>query len=407
MTKQQKLLVFNFFLLTFVLGTSEFVIVGLLNDVSSGLRISISTAGTLVSAFAISFAVGTPILTAIFSRFHKYPLMLGLITVFIGGNIITALSESYVLILVSRIITALVTGVLISLAMAVASETVPAEKRGKVISIIFLGFTIASVIGVPLGTSIGQWGGWHMTFWFTALLGVISFVASSATIPRGLMGTKSSFAKQAGLLINPRIVLAFFIPALSIAATYTVYTYLTPLLQAVLFVPGRYISLVFLLYGVVTIFSTLIGGKIATRNGIGKLRFIFLIQAAILTSLYLSANSIVTGLVSISFIALAMYTMTSTMQVYFLDLADKHFPTAKDLASSLTPVSVNVGIALGSALGGFVTQNKELIDVSWVGGIVAVTASLLTFISYSFDRKKSVINGKYVCAKVDPKRVTN
>ncbi|SCW33309.1 Predicted arabinose efflux permease, MFS family [Paenibacillus tianmuensis] len=387
MTKQQKLLTLNLFLLTFVLGTSEFVIVGLLTEVSTSLNVAISTAGALVSAFAIAFAVGTPILTAVFSRFSKYPLMLVLIAVFIAGNMLTAVSGSYALLLVSRVITAVVTGALIALAMAVASETVSSEKRGAVISIIFAGFTIASVIGVPLGTYIGQWGGWHMTFWFTALLGVVSLIASSVTIPRGLKGTRSSLKKQIGLFTNPRIVIAFFIPALSIAATYTVFTYLTPLLQEVLFVPDRYISLIFLLYGVVSIFSTLIGGKLAARNGIGKLRYVFLIQAAILASLYVSSNSVVTGLVSISFIALVVYVMSSTMQLYFIDLADKHFPAAKDLASSLVPVSVNVGIALGSALGGWVTTNMELIDVSWFGAIAAVAASMLTFISYRLNRK--------------------
>ncbi|NTU18915.1 MFS transporter [Brevibacillus sp. HB1.2] len=387
MNKQQKSLTFTLFILTFVLGTSEFVIISLLSDVASELGISISTVGSLVSAFAISFAIGTPILTAIFSRFAKYPLMLTLIGIFITGNILTALSETYVLLLVSRILTAVVTGVLIALAMAVASETMPAEKRGTAISIIFSGFTIASVIGVPLGTFIGQWGGWQMAFWFAALLGIISLLASAVTIPKGLKGSSSSLQKQIGLLTNTRIIIAFFIPALSIAATYTVYTYLTPLLQEVLFVPDQTISLVFLLYGVISIFSTLIGGKLAAHNGIGKFRYVYLMQAAILASLYVSSHTLLGGFISLSFMALVVYIMNSTMQLYFIDLSDKHFPAARDLASSLTPVSVNVGIALGSALGGFITTNRELIDVSWVGAIVAIAASLLTFISYSLDRK--------------------
>jgi DHA1 family inner membrane transport protein len=387
LTKQQKLLTVNLFFLTFVLGTSEFVIVGLLNEMTTALNIAISTAGALVSAFAITFAIGTPILTAILGRFSKFPLMLALIAVFIAGNILTALSDSYALLLVSRMITAVVTGVLIALAMAVASETMPAEKRGAVISIIFAGFTIASVIGVPLGTYIGQWGGWQMAFWFTSILGVASMTASSLTIPKGLTGTHHSLKNQIGLLTNPLTIIAFFIPALSIAGTYTVYTYLTSLLIDVFFVPDPYISLVFLLYGVVSIFSTLIGGKLATNNkGLSKLRYVFLIQAAILASLYVSSHSIVAGLISISFIALLVYVMNSTMQLYFIDMADKHSPSAKDLASSLTPVSINVGIAIGSALGGFVSTNMELIDVSWFGGLLAIAASLLTFISYRLNR---------------------
>ncbi|MGI2296353.1 MFS transporter [Paenibacillus sp. GXUN7292] len=389
MTAKEKQLTLNLFLLTFVLGTSEFVIVGLLNEISADLNIALSTAGATVSAFALSFAIGTPVLTAIFSRFSKYPLMLILIAVFITGNVITALSGTYTLLILSRILTAIVTGVLIALAMSVASETIPAAKRGKVIAIIFAGFTVASVIGVPLGTFIGQWSGWHSAFWFTSLLGIISLISCSITIPKRLHRTKGSLVKQVRLLGNPRILIAFFIPTLSIAATYTVYTYLTPLMKEVLLVQDRYISLVFLLYGVVSLFSTLLGGKIAARNGIKTLRYAFLLQAVILASLYVSSHSIVTALISISFMALVVYIMNSTMQLYFIDLADKHYPAAKDLASSLNPVSINVGIALGSSLGGFAAANMRLIDVSWIGGFIAVAASLMTFISYLLGRRSS------------------
>ncbi|MCM3039925.1 hypothetical protein M3201_09485 [Paenibacillus motobuensis] len=123
--------------------------------------------------------------------------------------------------------------------------------------------------------------------------------------------------KQLGLFANSRIIIAFFIPACSIAATYTVYTYLTPILQDVIAVP--------------------IGGKLAASNGISKLRFVFLAQAIILASLYLSSRSLMAGLISISLIALLVYTMNSTMQLYFIDLADRHSPTAREFASSLTP----------------------------------------------------------------------
>lgn len=387
MTRQQKLLTLNLFLLTFVLGTSEFVMVGLLSEVAADMKIAISVAGSLVTAFALTFAIGTPVFTALFSRFSKYPLMLTLIGIFIVGNMITAVSGSYGLLLVSRVITAVVTGVLIALAMSVASETMPADKRGPVISIIFTGFTVASVLGVPIGTFIGQWGGWPMTYWFTALLGIISLLASIATIPRGLKGTRSSLKKQLRLFAYPRIVLAFFIPAFSIAATYSVFTYLAPLLQDVLLVPARYISLVFLLYGVVSIFSTLIGGKLAVRNGMGRIRYVLLAQAVILVSLYFTSGSLAGGLVSISLMALVVYLMNSTMQLYFIDWADQHVPEAKDLAASLTSVSVNVGIAVGSTLGGFVTTNMGLIDLSWTGGLVAVLAAVLAMINYRLGRK--------------------
>ncbi|MET3941975.1 DHA1 family inner membrane transport protein [Paenibacillus sp. PvP094] len=382
MTRQQKFLTMNLFLMTFILGTSEFLMVGLLSEVATDMKIAISTAGFVVTAFALTFAIGTPVFTALFSRFSKFPLILVLLSIFIVGNIITALSESYGLLLVSRIITAVVTGVLIALAMSVASEVMPPEKRGPVISIIFTGFTVASVLGVPLGTFIGQWGGWHLAYWLTTFLGIISLIASIATIPRGLKGTHSPLTKQLRLLAYPRILLAFAIMMLSIAATYSIYTYLAPLLQDVLFVPARYISLIFLLYGVVSIFSTLIGGKLAVSDGMKKIRYVLLAQGVILVSLYFTSGSLVGGLVSISFMALVVYLMNSTMQLYFIDFADEHVPEARDLASSLTSVANNVGIAIGSALGGFVTTNMKLIDLSWSGGIVAVLAAVLAWVNY-------------------------
>lgn len=163
---------------------------------------------------------------------------------------------------------------------------------------------------------------------------------------------------------------------------YSIYTYLAPLLQDVLFVPARYISLIFLLYGVVSIFSTLIGGKLAVDDGMKKIRYVLLAQAVILVSLYFTSGSLVGGLVSISFMALVVYLMNSTMQLYFMDYADEHVPEARDLASSLTSVANNVGIAIGSALGGIITTNMKLIDLSWSGGIVAVLAAVLAWVNY-------------------------
>ncbi|MFD0717483.1 hypothetical protein [Paenibacillus sp. GCM10027626] len=192
-------------------------------------------------------------------------------------------------------------------------------------------------------------------------------------------------APPTNFLLHPHYTCSFHLAQDAMHA-WRLYTYLTPLLQKVLFVPDQYISLVFLLYGIVSIFSTLIGGRLAARNGLRKLRYVFLIQAVVLASLYFSSGSMIGGLISVSFIALIVYILNSTIQLYFIDLANKHYPAAKDLASSLTPVSINIGIALGSSLGGFVTTKMKLIDVSWFGAIVAILASALTFISWSLDR---------------------
>lgn len=385
---QQKFLVFSLVLLTFVTGTSEFVIVGLLSNVASDLEITISAAGALVSGFAFAVAVGTPIVTVLVSRYPAYSLMLTCMLIFIAGNITSALSSVYPLLMGARVVTAVVCGLMQTIAMTVASETMPAEKRGTVVSLIFAGFTIASVLGVPLGTWIGQAGGWNMAFWFTAFLGVVALVMLSFTLPRNLKGTQNSFKNQFDLLTHSRIVLAFFVPTLAIAATYVVYTYITPLLENVLLIPARYTSLILLIYGVASIISTLLAGKIAIRNGLSKLRFVFIFQAIILATLYFTLHFAVLGLINILIIGLVVYLFNVTFQLYLIDLAGEYSPSAKVFAASLFPVSVNLGIAAGSAIGGLVATNIGLLHTGWMGGVLALAASILTFISYRFYRDK-------------------
>lgn len=314
--------------------------------------------------------------------------MLILISFFIIGNVTSALSDTYAVLFLSRILTAIAEGVLVAYALNIGTnDKIPNEKKGFALSMIFSGFTFSSVIGVPLGTYIGQVYGWHVTFWTTSMLGVIALFISMSIIPKNIIGVKSSIKNQVGLLIHPQFILAFLIPALSIAATFIVYTYLTPIMDEVMSIPLEYVSLVLLLYGIVSVFSNMLGGKIASKNGISKLRYIFILQAIILASLYITASSVFTAMISILLMSLVVFVQGSTSQIYFVELAEKHFPAARDLAASLTPVSINFGIAIGSAIGGLVVTNIGLIHVSWVGGIFAIAASFVTFISFRLNKK--------------------
>ncbi|WP_409291154.1 MFS transporter [Peribacillus sp. SCS-37] len=384
--RQHTLLIFTLTLLTFVLGTSEFVIVGLLKEVASDIDISVAAAGSLVSGFAIAYAAGTPIITAFVSRFPKYPLMLSLLCIFIIGNIVSAVSGSFSLLMVSRIITAVASGVLTALAMSVANDVMPKERRSSAIALIFAGFTIANVMGVPLGTFTGQLGGWQLTFWLTAGLGILALIISMLVLPRDLRGQKSSLADSIKLFTQPRILLAFFIPIFCFTGTYSIYTYITPILQDGLHISARFNGIVLLAYGLFSILSNVLAGKIARHNGIGKLRYVFLIQAAVLASLYFTMDSAFLGLVSIMLIAVMLYAMNASIQLYFMDLAKKYSPGAQDFASSLTPVSVNIGIASGSALGGVVVSSGSLTHLPWAGALAALAASALAFINFRLDK---------------------
>lgn len=387
LSKQHWLLIFTLTLLTFVLGTSEFVIVGILTEISSSLQISNAKAGTLVSAFAITFAIATPIVMSATSHFPKRKWILALLGAFILFNALCVISTSYPVFLTLRILTAIVTGVLISLAMIVASETMPAPKRGIAISFVFGGFTLANVVGVPLGIVIAEHYNWNATFMLTTVLGTVAFLAGFAVIPTKLSQVRSSIRDQFSLLINPRILMAFFIPALGFGATYTVFTYLVPLLNE-MGAPEKSISLILFGYGFISIFSNILAGKIASHNAIGRLRFVFLIQAMVLTTLFWTTNSFTLGLINIGFMSLMAILLTTSTQLYLIDLAEIYQPKATGLAASLMPVASNVGIAFGSALGGLVYHQGNLLNVTWVGGLVAICACVLTIISYRLDKKQ-------------------
>lgn len=380
-------LVLSLSLLTFVLGTSEFVIVGILPDIASGLSISIATAGSLVSAFAISFAVGTPITMSLTSHLPKRKLMLGLTILFTVLNLLSSLAPMYEWLLVLRMLTAVVTGVLISLAMLVASESVPPAKRGVAVSFIFGGFTMANVFGVPIGTFIGQQAGWESTFWLTTLLGAVAWIAIYRVLPNQLSQEKVSLREQMALLTNPRILIAFLIPAFGFGATYVIYTYLVPILKDVLGVPVAWVSPILFAYGFISIFSNIAAGKIASHNPIGRLRFVFLVQAFVLAALFVTTSNVTLGLLNIALMSFMAILLTTSTQIYLIDLAEKFNPNAKGLASSLMPVASNVGIGLGSALGGVVYATSPIMTLALVGGLVALVTAGLTAVSYSLDQR--------------------
>ncbi|PGY13452.1 MFS transporter [Bacillus sp. AFS031507] len=387
LSKQHWFLILTLTLLTFVLGTSEFVIVGILTDISSNLHITNAKAGTLVSAFAITFAITTPLVMSATSHFPKRKWMLFLIGTFIILNALCVISTSYFMLLSLRMITAIVTGVLISLAMIVASETIPITKRGIAISCVFGGFTLANVIGVPIGTVIARWYDWHATFLLTTFLGGVAFLASILNLPNKLSQYRSSMRDQFSLLTHPRILMAFFIPSLGFGATYAVFTYLVPILKK-MDAPSSSISLILFGYGFISIFSNILAGKIASHNAIGRLRFVFLVQAFVLICLYWTTNHFIFGLINIGMMSLMAILLTTSTQLYLIDLASIYQPKATGLAASLMPVASNVGIAFGSALGGIVYHQGPLMNVTLVGGLIAFFASLLTFLSHRLDRQQ-------------------
>ncbi|WP_317957404.1 MFS transporter [Paenibacillus chitinolyticus] len=372
----------------FGIGTTEFVPVGLLASISTSLNISITLAGLLISGYAIGVAVGAPILTALTNRMSRKSLLMSLMVIFIIGNAVAALSQSFEVLLIARFVTAFSHGVFFSIGSTIAVQLVSPGKKGSAIALMFTGLTIAIVTGVPLGTFIGQAFSWRATFWCVALFGVIAIISSAILIPKNLkQSPPAKFSDMFRLLTNGRLVLGFLITALGYGGTFVAFTYLTPLLHDVTGVSQGMINIILIAYGVAVAFSNSIGGKLANKNPIRALFWMFVIQAAVLILLSFLAPFKVAGVIGVILMGLLAFMNVPGLQLYIVQLAEKYVPSAVDVASALNIAAFNIGIAVGSVIGGIVIGSMGLVHTPWIGALMVILAILLTGISAKLEKK--------------------
>jgi predicted MFS family arabinose efflux permease len=375
----------------FAIGTTEFVIVGLLPTVASDLSISVTKAGSLVSGYAAAIAIGTPIVTAMTSRLPKKGLLLSLLIIFIAGNILSSVADTYQLLLLSRILTAVAHGVFFAIAATVATEMVPKDKQAQAISIMFTGLTVATILGVPFGTLIGQQLGWRATFLAVAVLGIIGLIANSVTIEKQKNTSEKLTVSDIGKLIrNPRIILALLMTSFGFGGTFAIFTYITPILEEVSGISNENIFWMLLLYGLATTVGNIIGGKMTNQHPVKGLRFVFLFQmTALLLQIILLPNQLL-SYISVLLLGLFAFMMSPGVQAYIVALAEKLVPSAKDLASALNISGFNIGITAGSALGGYALDYMNLLDTAWIGAIMVFVALILAIVNYRLDVKQKL-----------------
>lgn len=372
----------------FGIGTTEFVPVGLLASIADDLKIGITLAGLLISGYAIGVAVGAPILTALTSRMSRKSLLMWLMVVFILGNAVAALSPSFEILLIARFITAFSHGVFFSIGATIAVQLVSPEKKASAIALVFTGLTIAIVTGVPLGTFIGQAFGWRATFWGVALLGVIAIIASAALIPKNLkQSPPAKFSDMFRLLTNGRLLLGFLITAFGYGGTFVAFTYLTPLLHDVTGLSQGVITILLIAYGIAVAFGNSVGGKFANKNPLRALFWMFIVQAVVLVLLTFLAPFKVAGVIGVILMGLLAFMNVPGLQLYVVQLAEKYVPSAVDVASAINIAAFNVGIAVGSIVGGVVIDHMGLVHTPWIGALMVVIAILLTGISAKLERK--------------------
>ncbi|GIO34628.1 MULTISPECIES: MFS transporter [Paenibacillus] len=387
--KKETILIFAFTFAAFILGTTEYVIVGLLKDISLSLGISVAAAGILVSSFAIAYAAGTPFAVSLLGRVPRHITILSAYAVLLFFNALTVLAGSFALMFVVRVVTAILCGLTLSLSIAAASEHIGGSRRAGAVAWIIGGFSIANVLGVPLGTFVGQMLGWQSAFIVTSVVGVIPFILIASVLPKSDTRSVSSMKQQFALFNNRRIRLAFFIPVLGVGSVFIVYTYITPLLENVLGIPQAWTSAVLLGYGGLTILSNWIGAKVAQGNSRVKLKAIFLIQSGLMMALGLTLRLTWLALFCVMLVALFSYALSAAVQLYLIDLADAAGGGSKDFASTLMPVASNLGIAMGSLLGSFVVDRIGLAYLPWAALAFAIGAFAVTSRCHQLDQEES------------------
>jgi len=372
----------------FAIGTTEFISVGLLPLISDDLQIPVTTAGLTVSLYALGVTFGAPILTSVTSRMSRKTLLLWIMIIFIIGNSIAACAPSIAILLIARIISAFSHGVFMSIGSTIAADLVPENRRASAISIMFTGLTVATVTGVPLGTFIGQQFGWRIAFAVIVIVGIIALLSNSILIPANLKkATRTTFSDQLKLVTNGRLLLVFIITALGYGGTFVVFTYLTPILTNITGFKEGTVAIILLVYGIAIAIGNMIGGKVSNQNPIKSLFYMFIIQAIVLFVLMFTAPFKIAGLISIFLMGLFAFMNVPGLQVYVVMLAERFVPSAVDVASAINIAAFNAGIALGSFLGGVITDSIGLIHTTWIGSLMVLLAVFLTGLSRSLEKK--------------------
>lgn len=372
----------------FAIGTTEFVIVGLIPTIASDLGVSLPSAGLLVSLYALGVAVGAPLLTALTGRVPRKRLLLALMALFTLGNLLAWQAPGYESLILARIVTGLAHGVFFSIGSTIATGLVSKEKAASAIAIMFTGLTVALVTGVPLGTFIGQQFGWRETFLAVSALGVIAFLGSLVFVPADIPHSKpASLLQQLRVLKTPRLLLVYAMTAIGYGGSFIAFTFLAPILQEITGFSAGSVGLVLLVYGVSVAVGNLWGGKLADRRGpIGALLIIFALLAAVLFVFTFTAATPWLALATVLVWGAVAFGNVPGLQVYVVRQAEHHTPGAVDVASGLNIAAFNLGIAGGAWIGGHIVASLGLIHTAWIGALVVLVALALTAWSGRLDR---------------------
>lgn len=377
----------------FAIGTTEFVIMGLLPEVAADLHVGIPAAGLLVSGYALGVAAGAPLLAMLTARMERRHALLLLLGLFIAGNALCAVAPSYTVLMLARVLAAFCHGSFFGIGAVVAAHVVPREQRAQAIALMFAGLTLANVLGVPFGTFLGQWAGWRSTFAAVTGLGVLAAVAVWRYVPPLPDLVAPQLRRELRVLRDPQVLRALAMTVLGFGGVFTVFTYIAPILQQQAHVSVGATGWVLVLFGAGTTLGNLLGGRLADWRLMPALIGILAVLALVLLGFAWTMQHTMAAIVTVFVWGVAAFATVPPLQMRVVQQAGE----APNLASTLNIAAFNLGNALGALLGGAViAAGFGLPAVSLAGAAVAALGLAITVWSRACDGPAPVHSGAAV-----------
>ncbi|UKS31380.1 MFS transporter [Paenibacillus sp. HWE-109] len=376
MRKGSQLALYALTLGAFAIGMTEFIIMGLLPEVADNLHVSIPSAGLLITGYALGVAIGAPFITIATHHMQRKALLILLMIIFIAGNALAAVSPNYTVLMIARIVAALTHGSFFGVGSVVAAQLVPKEKRAGAIAIMFTGLTLANILGVPIGTFLGQAYGWRSTFWVITFMGIIALIGIMLLVPK-VNAVASSLRQELGVLKRPNVHVALLMTVFGFGGVFTAFTYISPILVDITGFSASSVSYILVLFGLGITIGNIYGGKLADRKLMPSLIGILLLLTIILAIFSLTDHNKILALITIFLLGIAAFGIVPGLQLHMLNTA-KEAPT---LASTLNIAAFNLGNALGAYVGGVVIEYRfggGLTAVPWVAAIITAIGVIFT-----------------------------
>ena len=379
----------------FGIGTTEFVVLGMLPQIAAGLDVSVSAVGLLISAYAIGVVVGAPTLTALGVRFTPRQTLIGLMVVFVVGNALSAVAPTYTTLVIARVLTALAHGSFFGVGAVAARRLVARDKGAQAISLMITGLTLANVVGVPLGTFVAQQLSWRLVFGAVAVIGVLTIAGLVAWMP-AVPGAPTDLASEVGAFRRGQVWLVLGLTAVGFSALFAVYSYVSPILTDLGGIPEGWVTPVLALFGIGTTIGTLAGGRLGDRYGFSFVTVGMGVQAVLLAGFALVARTPAAAVVLLVLFGMVGFAIGPVVQSRVIDAAKV---PGGSLVAAANQAAFNVANALGAALGAAViSAGLGYTAPIWVGAVLALAGAGVAVLAVRSERRDAAAASADVAA---------